>query len=203
MAAKSRHGFAVRDGKIRPEYKAWCHLKERCLNPSHPSYHNYGGRGIGVCDEWRDSFEAFYRDMGPRPSDEHTLDRIDNDKGYCKENCRWATWKEQADNRRTSRHHEIDGKSLAQTDWARANGIPQCTISLRLKRGWGAERALSEKPVDHRGRLIEHDGEKLTIAEWSRRTGIAARLIGQRLNNGWTPARALSAPSLQSKNKAN
>jgi hypothetical protein len=191
--AITSHGHTS-GGKASPEYKAWCHLKERCLNPTHAHYHNYGGRGITVCDEWRDSFEVFHRDMGPRPTARHTIERKDNDAGYCKANCVWATRQEQAENRRSNNYLEHDGRRRTITEWSRVVGIPEPTISLRLKRGWSVADALTRPPVDTRGELVEHDGKRLTIAEWSRETGIAARLIGQRLGNGWPPARALATP---------
>jgi hypothetical protein len=80
------------------EYQTWDTMIQRCTNPNATKYYNYGGRGITICDEWR-SFENFYKDMGPRP-ELKTLDRIDNEKGYYKENCRWATASEQCLNRR-------------------------------------------------------------------------------------------------------
>ncbi|MFB6955481.1 AP2 domain-containing protein [Streptomyces sp. NPDC056309] len=95
-SARSRtHG--MRDSS---EYAIWTSMKQRCLNPAHRRYENYGGRGITVCPRWQTSFEAFLADMGPRPSKDHTLDRLDNDRGYEPGNVAWRTYREQAANRR-------------------------------------------------------------------------------------------------------
>jgi len=83
-----------------PEYKCWQQIKQRCLNPKHAAYPNYGGRGISVAPEWAGDFEAFFAHVGSRPTSKHSLERVDNDKGYEPGNCRWATWEEQARNRR-------------------------------------------------------------------------------------------------------
>jgi hypothetical protein len=93
------------------EYRCWAHMKERCMNPKHKQYSDYGGRGITVCLEWQQSFEAFYADMGPMPSN-LTLERLNNDKGYLKENCAWATRKQQAQNRRPPQR-QVERKAAA------------------------------------------------------------------------------------------
>ena len=129
---------------LTPEYKAWCSLTQRCGNPNDKRYANYGGRGISVSEDWL-VFENFYRDIGPRPSPKHSLDRKDNNGNYCKENCRWATRKEQNNNKRTCRVVEFDGRVMTIRQWAEHLGIGDSALRCRLSRGWPIERALTEK----------------------------------------------------------
>ena len=112
-----KHGFSQ-----TPEYRAWNHARHRCFNPRVPNYAAYGGRGITMCDRWRDDFLAFLADMGPRPPG-HTLDRLDNNGPYAPDNCRWATMKQQKANQRPRRP-----------------GLHRQSTLLRLAQGWRLDR---------------------------------------------------------------
>lgn len=116
------------------EYATWQNIKRRCLTPGSSHYANYGGRGITVCQEWQVSFEAFYRDMGAKPSPNHSIDRIDNNGNYEPSNCRWATRLEQMNNTRANRRVEIDGRTQTLMEWAREMDIGDRAV-LRLAQG--------------------------------------------------------------------
>src|SRR6266581_5331282 len=128
---KPSHGFT--GSKI---YRIWKNMLARCTNPHNKHFMNYGGRGIIVCERWR-KFENFFADMGFPPKG-MMLDRIDNNKSYDKFNCRWATSKQQALNKRTNRLIEIDGVVKTAKEWADSLGICPSTIRNRLHRGWNA-----------------------------------------------------------------
>lgn len=129
-----------------PEYKAWQEMLQRCLNPVCTSYKNYGGRGITVCQQWRD-FYCFILDMGKRPSPKHSLDRKMNDRGYYPDNCRWATRSQQQQNKRNTRFVEYDGKIVSLALLARLNGLNPILVWTRVfQNGWPVERAITEVP---------------------------------------------------------
>jgi len=113
----------------------------RCHNPTDNSWARYGGRGIVVCERWRESFLNFAEDMGERPPS-HSIDRIDNNGNYEPKNCRWATKKEQCNNTRSNRVLVLDGKAKTMTQWAEELGLSRETIRGRLRRGATVERAL-------------------------------------------------------------
>lgn len=139
--ATRTHGMS----KSAPEYYVWCSMKQRCLNPNVINWPDYGGRGITVCDRWRDSFEAFFADMGPRPSPQHSIDRIDPNGNYEPKNVRWADPKTQAQNKRCALEIMIDGASIPLADAASNAGLKYSTVRARMKKGWPAERLLEPK----------------------------------------------------------
>ena len=135
-----RHGAAH-----TKQYDVWQQMKRRCNNPKSHVFRLYGGRGIKVCKAWQDSYAVFLADMGDRPSDDHQVERIDNDGDYCPENCRWALPKEQSSNRRTNRLLTHDGMTMTVTQWAERIGISSHCIFQRLDRGWPIDRALNQE----------------------------------------------------------
>lgn len=132
----------VHGGVGRPEYGVWLGLRRRCLSPADPGFKNYGGRGITVAPEWS-SFARFFADMGPRPTDRHTIERLENDGPYAPWNCAWRTRREQANNMRRNHRLSCGGDNLSIAEWARRTGMRPATISSRLHLGWSVERTLS------------------------------------------------------------
>jgi len=118
-----------------PEYYVYQSMKSRCYNKKNPEYKNYGGRGITVSQRWLKSFSNFLEDMGNRPSEAHSLDRIDNNKGYEYKNCRWATDREQNENRRNSVFHTYNGVTMLQSDWCKKLGRTPGWIQYHIKNG--------------------------------------------------------------------
>ncbi len=117
------------------EYKIWDGIKQRCNNSKCREYKYYGGRGIQISKEWQNSFRTFLNDMGERPSDNHSIERLDNDKNYCKENCKWVTKKEQANNTRHNVLIEHEGKTQNLTQWCEELKLDYKLIHSRLRRG--------------------------------------------------------------------
>lgn len=118
---------------LEPEYWAWVRMKRRCYQPRYKGYKNYGGRGIRVCDEWREDYFAFLSHVGRKPSPKHSLDRINNDGHYEPGNVRWATWDVQSNNRRNVRRITHNGRTLNLTQWADELGVTARKLRSDLK----------------------------------------------------------------------
>lgn len=168
----------------RPEATAWYAMQQRCYLESTRDYHRYGGRGIAVCDRWRfgegakGGFACFLEDMGFKPSQRHTLDRIDNDGNYEPGNCRWATPKEQAFNRSTNKIVEIDGVSKTVTEWAESYRIPRNIIFNRIRNGWDPVDAVLTPQIDTGPSIfLTICGVTKSASEWATESGLDKRTI--------------------------
>jgi len=182
------------------EYEVWSSMKSRCMNSKNKHYKDYGGRGIYVCSKWQTSFRDFYSDMGPKPSEDHSLERIDNDKGYFPGNCKWATGFEQANNTRRNHFLVLDGRRLTLSQWAIEIGVDISVIKSRIRYGWSVRRILTET-VRPRELLLTVDGKTNTIKEWSRITGLKVGTIQTRfITRGWSAEESIRplghAPSI-------
>ncbi len=136
-----KHGYGPRSGQSST-YIAWKGMNRRCHNPRDKEFHNYGGRGIAVCPEWR-KFENFLRDMGEKPTG-LSLDRVDVNGHYCRSNCRWATIRQQARNTRVNRLITFRGETRCLADWGEVLGVNPQSLSSRLNFcGWSEEKTLS------------------------------------------------------------
>lgn len=147
-ARRRSHGQSTTD-----TYAVWRTMLARCRNPKNRQWHNYGGRGITVCDRWQ-TFEHFYADMGNSPEG-LTLERNDVNGDYTKANCRWATWKEQANNKRNNLVVTFRGESHTLRDWSRMLNIVYETLWSRLYTGWSVEQAFTKPPR----RRVQEKGE--------------------------------------------
>ena len=137
----AKHGQTI--GGVTKEYRAWCHMKERCTNEMNHAYKDYGGRGIRVCGRWLLSFADFLEDVGQAPSKNHTLERIDVNGHYEPGNIKWATWREQHANRRNNVWAEGFGKKLILAEWGRYLGLHEETVRTHLKNGKTIEQIAS------------------------------------------------------------
>lgn len=172
-----------------PLHSTWKNMRRRCYSKSNPGYKNYGGRGISVCKRWRESFAAFVEDVGPKPSELHSLDRINNDGNYEPSNVRWATATEQRRNSRAITTITFGGVTKSLIEWSEELGIPYETIRERVGKGWSAARILKKAPTV---RLFTYGGRTATLPQLSRISGVHYQTVVYRLKSGWSLEDALS-----------
>lgn len=198
------------DPQEKKTYQSWADMRNRCNNENHARYHQYGGRGIKVCERWN-SFDTFKEDMGLKP-DGLTLDRIDNNGNYEPNNCEWATYRRQNKHKTTTTYYECDGESHTIEEWADIVGIPRSTLSERIHRyKWDIEKALTA-PLQHKENIPDdpekrkfmpkldqktadeirklHAEEGLSLREIGRRYGISGTSVSRVIHNEvWTGGR--------------
>lgn len=135
------------------EYSIYIDIKKRCYTKTSTHYKDYGGRGITICQEWLDDFMNFYNDMGEKPGDEYSIDRIDNNGNYSKENCKWSTQSQQCRNRRSSVKLEFNGVTKNLIDWAEELGFSYDLLWDRIfAQKWSIEKALTTPKILNNGR---------------------------------------------------
>lgn len=183
---RAKHGATSRrrgETVSNRTYRCWQGLKDRCLNPNNTHYHRYGGRGITMHPEWAADYTLFLSDVGEPPESGMTLDRIDNNRGYEPGNVRWATRKEQANNRSTNVVVEVRGKSMTLMQWAEHIGCKYGLLASRWKKGVRGDELLAP-PKYQRNKIVTYNGEAHTLPEWSRITGIPYMTLRWRHDNG-------------------
>ncbi len=148
----------IHGGSGTPEYQAWKHIKERCYDKTDRMYPNYGGRGISMCDRWlgENGVVNFINDVGKRPSKKYSIDRIDVNKNYEPDNCKWSTRKEQNNNKTNTIYIEYKGVKLNLAQWAEKTGMRYSLLSDRYHRNWDTERIFNQP----KRKSIKHDTTK-------------------------------------------
>ena len=177
------------------EYQVWSAMKYRCISKKSPGWKRYGGRGIKVCQRWLDDFNNFLEDMGPRPSDDHSLDRYpDNDGDYEPGNCRWATLEEQANNRSDNVHVDYNGESLTLTQVARLLGVQPQFFYRRYKKGMTFDEIAAIPDIERTFPRYTHDGQTKTLPQWAKDLNLNYLTLTQRMRSGLTFEEAITRP---------
>lgn len=207
---RATHGQSL-GYKMSKLYQAYLNMMRRCYDRKCDMFPRYGGRGIDVCQRWKNDRSAFFADLGSPPTKEHSIDRIENDKGYwcgraeCSDcgprnralNVKWSAQEEQARNKSSNRCLTLNGETLTIAEWAERTGIDRGTIECRIYLlMWPVEKALSQGV--RKAKTITHNGETLTVEEWAARSGVAASTIHLRISRlKWDEVKAITTPSRQ------
>lgn len=170
-------------------YQIWSNMKKRCENPKATFYDEYGGRGITFCEKWR-TFEGFYEDMNEGYADELTLDRIDVNGDYTKENCRWVDVKTQMNNMRSNKRVEYEGETYTLSQFAEKFNLDYHLFRSRILRGFSLEKAMEPQWIG----TMTYKGETKTVREFAEEYGMSYRQLKKRLMWGWDVERALNQP---------
>lgn len=181
---RTKHGHASRDRGATKVYRAWVGIKQRCTKPSCSAWHRYGGRGITMHKPWINSFDKFYSYIGDPPTDLHTIDRINNDRGYVPGNVRWATRKEQSNNIGSNVWVKHRGKRMTWAQWAEHLNVPYNLLMSRVKRKIPLEEILKPRLNRKRNELIKVGRTSKSLREWAAHTGIKYQTLYARWKAG-------------------
>lgn len=173
-----------------PEHRTWVEVHRRCYNENTAQYKDYGGRGIRMSDEWKNSFEAFYRDMGPKPGSAYSIDRIDNNGNYEKGNCRWGTRTTQSNNTSTNVRYDFEGESLTIAELASRFNMPYATMRMRLI--YFPIDVAVNKDIRFLKFKFTMNGVTKTMKEWLAKAGITFEEYVSRRELGWSIEDSLS-----------
>lgn len=194
---KVKHGGA-KNGKTERLYGVWQHMKGRCYNQNNEHYDRYGGRGITVCNEWLHDYNTFREwalNNGYNKNAKHgecTLDRIDNNKGYSPDNCRWVNMRTQDNNKSTNKYYQYNGESHTLSEWSDILGVKCRMLEGRIEKGWDFTKAIeTEKCV---APLYEYNGGQYTIGELAKMCGINRSTLYGRLHSGYSVENAIKTP---------
>lgn len=179
-----------------PEYHTWKNMRARCSAPCNKENRHYQGKGIKVDPRW-DSFETFYKDMGPKPSKFHSIDRKDNDGDYTPENCRWATDVEQANNKSNTTSIKYEGSLWTLTELSTYLKVSRIALRKHIEKGRSVEEALIRI---HNNQFLEYNGELKSRQEWADIFNIKLQNLYSRLSKGWSLEKALTTPERKSPN---
>lgn len=195
------HGEAKR-GQLTPLYNTWRGMRERCSNPNHINYKNYGGKGIKVCEEWQNSFLEFRSwALSNGYKEGLTIDRINVDGNYEPSNCKWSTQKEQQNNKTSNHLLTYHGKTLTINQWSEELGIKREIIKDRLRWGWSVEDIFETPVRECKNIEYEFNGETHNLKTWSSIVGIPYDTLHYRVHkSNWTIDKALTIP-VQKRNK--
>jgi len=185
------------------EYIIYADIKKRCYNNKYKDFENYGGRGIKVCDRWLKGFENFYKDMGDRPTLNHSIDRIDVNGNYEPLNCRWATQKEQCNNKRNNKKVILNGVEIKLNEYCDKNNLNYQIISSRINSGWSVEKSFLEPMNNHYTKILLN-GEQVVLKDECAKRNLPLSIIKQRLfRDKWSVEKSFNYPILHTRKKIN
>ena len=182
-------------------HNIWIGMKTRCYNPNHHNYKDYGGRGIKICETWKNDYLSFANWSRKNGYSENlSIDRIDVNGDYSPENCRWVDIKTQSKNKRNNVLITANGRTLTRAEWAKETNIPVGAILARQSRGWSDEDSVTI-PIEKNTHFITIGNETHSYSEWEKIKGLGSGTISTRIRRGWSELEAVTYPKVSGRSK--